>query len=172
MAIGTPPVRRLQIFTLDPGSDAEMDQAVLGRSTLAVKWESVQPGPIGEYLEVIDVDPSSKRFYEPVDLDSQSLLATDGLAPSAGDPRFHQQMVYAVAMNTIAVFESVLGRPVIWSERVKDDNGDYIDDLGLRYVKQLRLYPHALRSSNAYYSPGKKAILFGYYNATNNWQGG
>lgn len=168
MAIGSPPVRRLQIFTLDPGGEAEMDQAVLGRSTLTVKWEPLKPGPIGEYLEVIDVDPSSKRFYEPVDLDSQTLLATDGIAPSAGDPRFHQQMVYAIAMNTIAVFESVLGRPVIWSERVKDDDGEYIEDLSLRYVKQLRLYPHALRSTNAYYSPGKKAVLFGYYNATSN----
>jgi hypothetical protein len=27
----------------------------------------------------------------------------------------------------------------------------------------LRIYPHALRTDNAYYSPDKKALLFGYF---------
>jgi hypothetical protein len=34
-----------------------------------------------------------------------------------------------------------------------------------RFVQRLRLYPHALRQQNAYYSPAKKALLFGYFNA-------
>src|SRR5204863_9040666 len=33
------------------------------------------------------------------------------------------------------------------------------------FVPRLRLYPHALREANAYYSPAKKAILFGYFPA-------
>jgi hypothetical protein len=33
-------------------------------------------------------------------------------------------------------------------------------------VRRLRIYPHALREANAYYSPDKKALLFGYCNAT------
>jgi len=33
------------------------------------------------------------------------------------------------------------------------------------YVHRLRIYPHALRDANAYYSPEKKALLFGYFEA-------
>ena len=33
------------------------------------------------------------------------------------------------------------------------------------YVPRLRIYPHALRDANAYYSPAKKALLFGYFPA-------
>src|SRR5262249_55247634 len=42
------------------------------------------------------------------------------------------------------------------------DPGDPKDD---RYVQRLRIYPHALREDNAYYHPGKKALLFGYFPA-------
>ena len=69
--------------------------------TFTIPWEKLEPGPVGEYLEVVDVDPASECFYEPVDLNDPHLLAQDGLAPSEGNPQFHQQMVYAVAMNTI-----------------------------------------------------------------------
>ena len=46
------------------------------------------------------------------------LLAQDGMPLSEADPRFHQQMVYAVGMATIAVFEKALGRTVLWSPRL------------------------------------------------------
>ena len=32
-------------------------------------------------------------------------------------------------------------------------------------MQRLRIYPHALREANAYYSPEKKALLFGYFPA-------
>ncbi len=47
-------------------------------------WEDLAPGPIGEYLEVIDYDPAAKCFYDPVNLDDPYLLAQDGLPPSEG----------------------------------------------------------------------------------------
>ena len=34
------------------------------------------------------------------------------------------------------------------------------------FVRRLRIYPHALREANAYYSPRKKALLFGYFTAS------
>ena len=30
-------------------------------------------------------------------------------------------------------------------------------------MRRLRIYPHALRDRNAFYSPDKKALLFGYF---------
>ncbi len=119
----------------------------------------VTPGPVGEYVEVIDYDPSSKCFYRPVDLSDSFILAQDGLDPSESNPQFHQQMVYAVAMTTIRNFELALGRKIMWSShRDMDEKKD-------NFVPRLRIYPHALREANAYYSPQKKALLFGYFSA-------
>jgi len=161
-----PAHRRLQVFSLDPAVDVQLEDSLVSRSVLPVAWERVAPGPVGEYLEVVDVDPSSRCVYDPVNLDDPDLLAQDGLSPSAGNPQFHQQMVYAVAMRTIANFERVLGRKVLWAERRYDEQGRPIVDPTARYVPRLRLYPHALRDQNAYYSPAKVALLFGYFNAT------
>ena len=129
----------------------------------AREFGTLEPGPVGEYLEVVDYDPASGCFYEPVDLNDANLLATDGLSPSEGNPKFHQQMVYGVAMNVINHFEKALGRRALWAGNVKAD-GD-----GARpepqFVRRLRIYPHALREANAYYSPARKALLFGYFPA-------
>jgi hypothetical protein len=59
----------------------------------------------------------------------------------------------------------VLGRRILWADRMRDENGKFVDPQK-RYVQRLRIYPHALREANAYYSPVKKALLFGYFNAT------
>ena len=161
-----PPFRRLKVFSLDPAADVQLDSALISRSVLQIPWEAeLGPGPSGEYLEVVDVDPSSACVYDPVDLNDPALLAQDGLSPSTGNPQFHQQMVYAVAMKTIANFEQVLGRKILWSERRRDEDGKYFTASQDRYVQRLRLYPHALRDQNAYYSPEKKALLFGYFHA-------
>jgi hypothetical protein len=121
------------------------------------------PGPTGDYLDVIDIDPASARAYEPVDLNDPYLLATNGLPPSEGNPKFHQQMVYAVAMTTIHHFERALGRQVFWSEGyIRGPNGG---EPKYFPVQRLRIYPHALREENAYYDPVKKALLFGYFPA-------
>ncbi|MCP5446301.1 MAG: hypothetical protein H6964_04790 [Chromatiaceae bacterium] len=159
-----PPYRRLQIFSLDPAVDIELDKALISRSVIQVPWENLSPGPVGEYLEVIDVDPASNCIYDPIDL--SGTLAVDGRDPSTGNPQFHQQMVYAVAALTINNFERILGRRVLWAERYWDENGEHLDSFDpRRFVQRLRIYPHALRDQNAYYSPAKKALLFGYFNA-------
>ena len=158
---GPPPKRRLRAFAFDPSLATRLETATLNEVTLEVPWEPLEAGPVGEYLEVVDVDPASDRLYPPVALDDPHLLAQDGLAPSLGTPQFHQQMIYAVAMTTIQRFEEALGRSALWSE------GRYVQDgkEHFEYVPRLRVYPHALREENAYYSPAKKALLFGYFPA-------
>jgi hypothetical protein len=74
---------------------------------------------------------------------------------------FHQQMVYAVAMTTIKNFEKALGRKIQWSPHAYRAQNKYATD----FVKRLRIYPHALREPNAYYSPLKKSLLFGYFSS-------
>jgi hypothetical protein len=39
------------------------------------------------------------------------------------------------------------------------------EDYRAMFVPKLRVYPHALREANAFYSPKKKALLFGYFPA-------
>ena len=101
-----PPFRRLRAYALDPSAATAMETALINEVVLRVPWEhELAPGPIGEYLEVIDHDPGSDCFYPPVDLNDPYLLAQDGLPPSEGNPQYHQQMVYGVAMTTIRNFE-------------------------------------------------------------------
>jgi len=161
--IAPPASRRLRTYAFDPSLSLDLDAKVINLTTVQIPWEtSLQPGPVGEYVEVVDVDPSSACAYEPVDLNDNHLLAQDGHAPSEGNPQFHQQMVYAVAMRTIKNFENALGRVALWSPRrimTKDGLRD-------QYVQRLRIYPHALRQPNAYYSSERKALLFGYFPAS------
>ncbi len=157
-----PTARRLRIYSFDPALAARYDMAGIAELTIRIPWErELKRGPIGEYVEVVDVDPASDAFYPPVDLADPRLLAQDGLTPSEANPQFHQQMVYAVAMATIGHFERALGRRALWASDEGEDpaTGRYDQ----RFVRRLRIYPHALRARNAYYSPQRKAVLFGYF---------
>ena len=139
------PARRpLQIFGLDPMIARTEHRQI----TLDVVNEDLERGPQGSRIQVIDYDASTKTLYEPVDLDDRNVVMNDGLTPSEADPRFHQQMVYAVAMKTLENFEMALGRKL----RFKDG-------------RRLRIFPHAFEGANAFYDPQKVALLFGYFRA-------
>ena len=158
-----PPCRRLRAFAFDPILSRQLETYEVNLVTIEVPWEdNVDYGPTDSYLEVVDYDPASQAFYAPVYLNEPKLLAQDGLPPSEGNPQFHQQMVYAVARKTIEHFEQALGRRALWSSRHTLVNGRYEEE----YVERLRIYPHALREANAYYSTEKKALLFGYFPAS------
>ena len=162
-AVPQPHKRSLRAFAYDPLVGTKMETADINETLLEVRWEKdLAPGPVGEYLEVVDIDPASGYCYAPVDLNHPAILACDGLTPSESDPRFHQQMVYAVAMNTIGHFERALGRVAQWAPRRLWVGGNYEQ----YFVRRLRVYPHAIREANAYYSPDKKALLFGYFPAS------
>jgi hypothetical protein len=163
-----PASRRLRIFAFDPSLAQRLQTAAIREIVIRVPWERGPDGgpligPIGDYIEVVDIDPSSGMVYPPVNLDDPSLLAQDGLRPSEGNPQFHQQMVYAVAMATIGQFERALGRVALWAARRQAPGESATGKWETQFVRRLRIYPHALRDQNAYYSPDKKALLFGYF---------
>jgi len=155
-----PAYRKLRGYAFDPSLSLKIDTADINDIIYKVAWEDVSAGPVGEYLEVIDYDPTTKTFYLPVDLHDEYILAQDGLSPSESNPQFHQQMVYAVIMTTIKNFEKALGRKILWAPR-RVNTKEYE-----KYVPKLRVYPHAFRDANAYYSPLKKSLLFGYFSST------
>jgi hypothetical protein len=158
-----PTIRRLRVFALDPSLSERFETFEINEAIIELPWENaLKPGPVDDYIEVVDYDPASQLYYRPVDLNNSSLLAQDGLPPSESNPQFHQQMVYAVARNTIRHFEDALGRRALWSPRT------YKEGRKTNYIfeKKLRVYPHALREANAYYSGEKKALLFGYFPAS------
>jgi hypothetical protein len=162
----TPSTRRLRVYAFDPQTASRLGSVDYAFATISLPWgtanqDELQPGPINDYVEVIDVDPASRQFYDPVDLNDPYLLAQDGLTPSEGNPQFHQQMVFAVAMKIIHIFERALGRKVIWAPHWNPARNTY------EPVDKLRIYPHALREANAYYSMAKRALLFGYFRSTN-----
>ncbi|GGF62312.1 hypothetical protein GCM10007301_22530 [Azorhizobium oxalatiphilum] len=156
-----PARRRLRIYALDPSLGGSLNSYEDQIATVDVRNEpNLRPGPVGEYLEVVDIDPASNRAYPPVDLNNPNLMLQDGAPPSEGNPAFHQQMVYAVAMRTIEHFEFALGRKALWTRRWSGKKGTRNI-----YMQRLRIYPHALRQDNAYYSPAHGALMFGYFPA-------
>ena len=116
--VSLPPYRFLRGYSLDPGFSTRLDTVGINEVVYRVPFEPLEPGPIGEYIEVMDFDPSSGAWYEPVDLGDERIASQHGLTPSEGNPQFHQQFVYAVAMKTIRHFEHALGRRIVWYPRV------------------------------------------------------
>ncbi len=143
-AVPNPVRRRLQAYAFDP-----MSTRLSGRRLeVNVRYEPVQPGPVGELIQVVDYDGTRDAWYRPVDLDDAAILAQGGLRPAEGDPRTHQQVVYAVSMSVIERFERFLGRRFRW-----------------RDGQALVLVPHAFEGRNAFFDPTRRAVLFGYYRA-------
>jgi hypothetical protein len=143
-----PERRPMKIYSSDP-------LVANGAATIAqitVPNEPLGPGPSGRRLVVVDYDATNKVYYPPIDLDHPNVLMRGGLDPTESDPRFHQQMVYAVAMRTLENFDRALGRTVRVGRR------------GSR--TPLRLMPHAFYGANAFYHRPSNAILFGYFRAS------
>lgn len=179
-----PTHRLLRGYAFDPTLVTRLDTALVSEITYRVSWErmtsevtlangktAVVSGPRGEYLEIVDYDPAARCFYAPVNLDDPRVLAENGVALAESNPQFHQQMVYAVAMTTIDRFERALGRKTLWADRRVETAGKPAGWKNI-YVQRLRIYPHALRQANAYYSREKFALLFGYFPATATAGGG
>jgi len=154
VAITNPPERTLRVYAFDPSRGARLENHL----SIRVPYEKLQKGPVGRKIAVIDYDASNQCYYEGVDLDTAVILGQGGLAPSEANPQFHQQMVYAVVMDTVRRFESALGREVKWKADRTPSNSPLH---GL-----LKVYPHAMQEANAFYDPELRALLFGYFGAS------
>lgn len=142
-----PATRPLKIYPTDPTQGYEPAKKV----SIAIDYEPLEPGPDGSRLEVVDYDGHAKTFYEQINLEDPAILMQGGLDPSEADPRFHQQMVYAVASRTVANFDRALGRRISLRAGSKR--------------RKLRLFPHAFKGRNAFYDRDLHAVLFGYFDA-------
>jgi len=153
--IPPPPFRLLRAFAFDPSCSRHYGNYM----SMQVPFEpDIQPGPAGQHVAVVDYDAANKCYYEPIDLNDHRILAGDGLNPSESDPRFHQQMVYAVVSETIERFQFALGRDVHWRWHRSLGNWPFQD--------KLLLLPHGVQDANAYYDPKMRAIVFGYFTAS------
>ena len=177
MDLDPPPARTLKVYAFDPSAGNYVGNVM----SVNLRWEDgLLPGPVGRKIAVIDYDGANKCYYPPVDLNDPRVLARGGLDPSESDPRFHQQMVYAVASETIERFEAALGRTVRWRRadrpRISDPKAKPGAHKGGSWRKTediwtLNLFPHAMVQANAFYSPQAKGILFGYFAADETSQG-
>lgn len=145
-----PPLKRpLKIFAFDPMRGRDPLTAI----TVEVENERLAPGPSGSRVRVADYDGTADRYLAPVDLDDPAVLMAGGLDPSESDPRFHQQMVYAVTMKVLENFDRALDRRLDFRGR------------------QLLRVPHAFPGTNAFYDPSHRAIFFGHFPADTADQG-
>jgi hypothetical protein len=146
--------RPLRVFAFDPSRGSRLGNVM----TIRVPYEPLSRGPIGERVAVIDYDGSRDRFYPPVDLDHPLIFQENGLEPRDSDPRFHQQMVYAVVSQTLRTFDRALGRQV----RFRAQRGPVREG---RDRVRLRVYPHGIDEANAFYSRELRGLVFGYFPA-------
>jgi hypothetical protein len=166
LALAEPTTRPLKAYAFDPSRGR-----LLGNEMeLAVRYEQLDPGPVvrDQYsrdgIAIIDYDASNGVYYQPVDLDDPAILIRGGLDPCEAEPRFHQQMVYAVVTETIQHFEAALGRRIHWRRVVRSDRDP--KKANEENIYTLNIYPHAMVGANAFYCPAAHGILFGYFRAS------
>lgn len=149
--VDDPLYRPLRIYSVDP-SIPRLDGAIV---TINVAYEPLAPGPVGCLFEVVNLDGELGIEYRRADLEDPHVLIAGGYQPSPTDPRFHQQMVYAVCSNVYSSFRTALGRNLTWGFGGRDS------------AAKLKLKPHSEQANNAYYqNEGDGGSLnFGYYRA-------
>jgi hypothetical protein len=162
-----PVYRPLRIFALDPAV-SKLDGAV---ALVNVPYEPLKPGPRGRLFHVKEVEQpkTAGNDEEPecsewlkrdsvCDLEDHRVLLTQGYAPARSDPRFQNQMIYAVCSSVYAAFKAALGRDPVWGFDRQEDNEEL--DPGT-----LTLFPRAFKTRNAHYDKSNGSLNFGYFAA-------
>lgn len=140
---------RLTVLAQDPSLTSDGKNVVTTK--VEVPAEALRPGPHGHRIRVVDYDATADVYYG-ADLKPGLKDRYDGvtnLRKLLNDPHFHQQNVYALAANTLMLFERALGRRVSWA-------------FGFG-THELKILPHAFAEDNAYFSNRDEALMFGYF---------
>ncbi|WP_284617812.1 hypothetical protein [Aquabacterium humicola] len=151
---GEPPWRRLHVFTSDPIAkriEGRTAIATVPYEPLAVETIDGVPCLCGSVFELWMQDAAG-RLLAPPQLDEPHQLLQDGYLPSETNPRFHAQMVYAVASQVHAAFRHALGREPGWS--FARGHGE---------AARLRVFPLGTDEENAWYDPDAGELRFGYF---------
>jgi hypothetical protein len=150
------PTRKLTVLALDP---SVRDGRSVLKTQIEIPNESLEPGPRGYRVHVIDYDSAVDRLLPAVAI-AEGMNRADG--PPADpfenkpdhelldDPSFHAFMTYGVIMKTLARFEYALGRRIGWSFQ----------------GHQIQVSPHAFADANAFYSDQAQGLFFGYFPST------
>jgi hypothetical protein len=164
-----PTTRPLKVYAFDPSRGRLLGNQM----SMAVRFQRLEKGPVvveryaRNAIAIVDYDASNDCYYVPVDLDDRQVLIRGGIDPDESDPRFHQQMVYAIVTDTIQHFEAALGRTIHWRRDTREI--DEVDEETVREnIWTLNIYPHAMVGANAFYCPRAHGILFGYFRADEN----
>jgi hypothetical protein len=140
------PIRKLTVLAQDPS--VQRNGKVL-TVQVPVPQESLEPGPKGYRIHVIDFDSTRRRFYPPrAEDDRDHYLNVTNPQDLIQDRQFHAQNVYGLVATTLLQFEAALGRHVSWAF-----------PSGAHHIK---IAPHAFADANAYYSRRDEGIVFGY----------
>lgn len=148
-----PLYRRLPVFTLDASARQAEGRIV----DLKIPYEPLTRGLRGRILEV-EAEIQGEAALRRADLDDPHVLIAGGYPPSISDPRFHEQMVYAVAMQTYGQFQTALGRQPAWAFDRRDEQDG---------LNRLRLRPFgAPGEAQAWYDHDAGEVVFGHFRPT------
>jgi hypothetical protein len=144
-----PRERQITIIAQDPS--VRVDGKIL-RSRIRIPAETLEPGPVGYRVEIIDYDATHDTFYlpqppPPVKSEDADPFENYDDEKLETDPVFHRFNAYALVMRTLARFEFALGRRIGWGFS----------------GHQLKVAPHAFSDANAFYSEKDHALLLGYF---------
>jgi predicted chitinase len=150
---GEPVYRPLRIYALDPSASA-LDGAL---SIVNVPYEPVTIGARGPQGSILEIINDTAANEQPLDFNDQFLLMQQGRLQSPEDPRFRQQMVYAVCSTTYAAFHQALGRDIAWGFRHAGVGPD---------AARLRIRPSVADLENAFYDRSRGELCFGSFMAS------
>ena len=150
--------RPLRIYALDPTRFRD-DGAI---AVVNVPYEPVEAGPIGALLAVENDELPGDESIERLALDDPRLMLGQGRDPSATDPAFRAQMVYAVCHITYAAFKRALGRDVMWGFDRQEADGA---------PARLIIKPSVDGMRNAFYDPARGELRFGIFRADDKVEG-